>query len=92
MINAPIMHVNGDYPEGRLLFNNDDRTLTLLGVDVTRAVKIAFEYRRRFKKVHRVRALEHAARTHPYPHRISCWISWFIADGILRPVISLSCD
>jgi hypothetical protein len=49
MINAPVLHVNGDYPEGRvsafLLFPG-----SLRSTDVERAVDIAFQYRHHFRK------------------------------------------
>ena len=49
MINAPVLHVNGDYPEGRvsafLLFPS-----SLRSIDVERAVEIAFQYRHHFRK------------------------------------------
>ena len=49
MINAPVLHVNGDYPEGKasifLLFSCSQHL-----VDVARAVDIAFQYRHYFRK------------------------------------------
>jgi hypothetical protein len=49
MINAPILHVNGDYPEGRVsafLLSPG----SLRSTDVERAVDIAFQYRHQFRK------------------------------------------
>ena len=49
MINAPVLHVNGDYPEGRvsaLLLSPG----SLCSTDVERAVDIAFQYRHHFRK------------------------------------------
>ncbi|KAI0261908.1 thiamine diphosphate-binding protein [Russula aff. rugulosa BPL654] len=49
MINAPVLHVNGDYPEGRVstfLLSPD----SLRSTDVERAVDIAFQYRHHFRK------------------------------------------
>ena len=49
MINAPVLHVNGDYPEGRVsvvfLFSGSLRL-----IDVERAVDVAFQYRHHFRK------------------------------------------
>jgi hypothetical protein len=49
MINAPVLHVNGDYPEGRVsafLLSPG----SLRSTDVERAVDIAFQYRHHFRK------------------------------------------
>lgn len=49
MINAPVLHVNGDYPEGRVsafLLSPS----SLRSTDVERAVDIAFQYRHQFRK------------------------------------------
>jgi len=49
MINAPVLHVNGDHPEGS--------TIVILSffysplfADVARAIEIAFQYRHHFRK------------------------------------------
>jgi probable 2-oxoglutarate dehydrogenase E1 component DHKTD1 len=49
MINAPVLHVNGDYPEGKV---SDFLPLSCspLLADVARAVDIAFQYRHYFRK------------------------------------------
>ena len=49
MINAPVLHVNGDYPEGRMVIFLGF-TYSPLFVDVARAVDIAFQYRHHFRK------------------------------------------
>jgi hypothetical protein len=54
MINAPVLHVNGDHPEG--MFSLDLRMTFLvlrshICVDVARAMDIAFRYRDYFRKV-----------------------------------------
>lgn len=53
MINAPVLHVNGDYPEGELLSLPVRTSLIVLtpAVDVARAVDVAFKYRNHFRKV-----------------------------------------
>lgn len=49
MINAPVLHVNGDYPEGRVsAFLHSHGSLR--STDVERAVDIAFQYRHHFRK------------------------------------------
>ena len=49
MINAPVLHVNGDYPEGRVsVFSLSP--CSLRSIDVERAVDIAFQYRHYFRK------------------------------------------
>jgi probable 2-oxoglutarate dehydrogenase E1 component DHKTD1 len=49
MINAPVLHVNGDYPEGRIsAVLNYLSSLRL--ADVERAVEVAFQYRQHFRK------------------------------------------
>lgn len=49
MINAPVLHVNGDYPEGRVsAFLSSSGSLC--STDVERAVDIAFQYRHHFRK------------------------------------------
>lgn len=49
MINAPVLHVNGDYPEGRVSlvgpFSGSPHS-----IDVERAVDVAFKYRNHFRK------------------------------------------
>ena len=49
MINAPVLHVNGDYPEGRatIVFSS---FYSPLPADVARAIDIAFQYRQHFRK------------------------------------------
>ncbi|KAF8066054.1 Transketolase, pyrimidine binding domain-containing protein [Lyophyllum atratum] len=48
MINAPVLHVNGDYPEGTTFAPSSDE---LHGyADVVRAMDIAFQYRKYFRK------------------------------------------
>jgi len=49
MINAPVLHVNGDYPEGRTAIFLGF-FYSLLFADVARAVDIAFQYRHQFRK------------------------------------------
>jgi hypothetical protein len=49
MINAPVLHVNGDYPEGRV-FILSLSPCSLHSTDVERAVDIAFQYRHYFRK------------------------------------------
>jgi hypothetical protein len=51
MINAPVLHVNGDHPEGTLVGSVDLHETERVDVDVYRALKIAFEYRNFFRKV-----------------------------------------
>lgn len=58
MIHAPVLHVNGDYPEGQyppplyLLTRLFDLELSVWRTsDVTRAVETAFKYRNHFRKV-----------------------------------------
>ena len=49
MINAPVLHVNGDYPEGRIsavLIYLSSLSLS----DVERAIEVAFQYRHHFRK------------------------------------------
>jgi probable 2-oxoglutarate dehydrogenase E1 component DHKTD1 len=52
MINTPVLHVNGDYPEGIVIrcawFY---LSLVFLHSDVVRAMDIAFRYRKYFRKV-----------------------------------------
>jgi hypothetical protein len=49
MINVPVLHVNGDYPEGRVsVFLLSPGSLR--STDVERAVDIAFQYRHQFRK------------------------------------------
>ena len=57
MINAPVLHVNGDYPEGELFsyFPCTRYSVLTPAVDVARAVDIAFKYRNHFRKVSRRR-------------------------------------
>jgi len=49
MINAPVLHVNGDYPEGGVPIFLPFSWLTT-STDVERAVDIAFQYRHQFRK------------------------------------------
>lgn len=50
MINAPVLHVNGDHPEGDYpCLRYDCRTY--FSLDVVRAVETAFSYRNHFRKV-----------------------------------------
>lgn len=49
MINAPVLHVNGDHPEGMQALSPDSVTLTR-SIDVVRAMEIAFQYRQYFRK------------------------------------------
>jgi hypothetical protein len=53
MINAPVLHVNGDYPEGVISFAQASRVLYADNSqkDVARAMDIAFRYRHYFRKV-----------------------------------------
>ena len=53
MINCPVLHVNGDHPEGswRVRITCINNILfTFIHIDVIRAVQIAFEYRNKFRK------------------------------------------
>ena len=52
MINAPVLHVNGDYPEGKLLifFFFSLFSCSQHLVEVALAVDIAFQYRHHFRK------------------------------------------
>jgi probable 2-oxoglutarate dehydrogenase E1 component DHKTD1 len=50
MINAPILHVNGDHPEGSIFFDLDSH-VAHRALDVVRAMEIAFQYRNYFRKV-----------------------------------------
>lgn len=52
MINAPVLHVNGDYPQGMIFSSSlflcaSDPALP----DVARAMETAFKYRNFFRKV-----------------------------------------
>ncbi|KAH9027590.1 dehydrogenase E1 and transketolase domain-containing protein 1 [Lactarius hengduanensis] len=49
MINAPVLHVNGDYPEGRTIVFLSSFYSPLFA-DVARAIDIAFQYRHQFRK------------------------------------------
>jgi probable 2-oxoglutarate dehydrogenase E1 component DHKTD1 len=51
MINAPILHVNGDYPEGQPFCAANLRQILIHSLDVARAVETAFKYRDYFRKV-----------------------------------------
>jgi hypothetical protein len=51
MINAPVLHVNGDSPEGESSSNFAEEALAKLQSEVARAMKIAFQYRNFFRKV-----------------------------------------
>lgn len=50
MINAPVLHVNGDYPEGTVLDYDLEPHSCLHFVDVARAIDVAFKYRNFFRK------------------------------------------
>ena len=56
MINCPVLHVNGDHPEGNhfphLLYTLEIRfaKLVIPPPDVSRAIEIAFKYRNYFRK------------------------------------------
>ena len=50
MINAPVLHVNGDHPEGRVTVFLSLFSGSLRSTDVERAVDIAFQYRHHFRK------------------------------------------
>ena len=51
MINAPVLHVNGDYPEGEFFLLYVGHTLLRGdGSDVQRAMDVAFKYRNYFRK------------------------------------------
>jgi len=79
MVNAPVLHVNGDYPEGK---SSSGRIVCFLGrsLDVARAMDIAFRYRNYFRKVSKHRCgLAEAKRL----CRISSWIFWYTDDGEL---------
>lgn len=52
MINAPILHVNGDHPEGQYLSCGSNlQPAYHLFLDVVKAMDIAFKYRQYFRKV-----------------------------------------
>lgn len=52
MINAPVLHVNGDYPEGTRVTLRQELSLIVCFVeDVARALDTAFQYRNAFRKV-----------------------------------------
>jgi probable 2-oxoglutarate dehydrogenase E1 component DHKTD1 len=52
MINSPILHVNGDYPEGIVHYACFYPSLNAwFVIDVSRAVETAFKYRNEFRKV-----------------------------------------
>lgn len=50
MINAPVLHVNGDYPEGAYTLVVPATSNNVL-TDVCRAMETAFAYRNAFRKV-----------------------------------------
>lgn len=50
MINAPVLHVNGDYPQG-IVFSSSLFLSDLALPDVARAMETAFKYRHFFRKV-----------------------------------------
>lgn len=57
MVNCPVLHVNGDYPEGNsqsysksLKYREEIRSTNLMFLDVSRAIEIAFKYRNYFRK------------------------------------------
>jgi hypothetical protein len=51
-IGAPVLHVNGDYPEGkRILIFFLTRSFSNPYKAVSKAMKIAFKYRQHFRKV-----------------------------------------
>ena len=49
MINAPVLHVNGDHPEGIPVIHVPMLFLNPI-IDVIRAMDIAFKYRHYFRK------------------------------------------
>jgi probable 2-oxoglutarate dehydrogenase E1 component DHKTD1 len=51
MINAPVLHVNGDYPEGQPFCAAPSRQILIHSLDVARAVETTFKYRDYFRKV-----------------------------------------
>jgi hypothetical protein len=51
MINVPIMHVNGDYPDGQPFYVTNSVVICSSIPDVARAVETAFKYRDYFRKV-----------------------------------------
>lgn len=55
MINAPVLHVNGDYPDGALILFLMLNSFVLIyhddfPSDVARAMEVAFKYRNSFRK------------------------------------------
>jgi len=50
MIYAPVLHVNGDHPEGKPYVFYMSRVLIVPPTDVARAMDIAFKYRNYFRK------------------------------------------
>ena len=69
MINAPVLHVNGDHPEGELLSLPAHTSLIVLTstVDVARAVDVAFKYRNHFRKVSTCLSQLFVELIHVYP-------------------------
>jgi len=56
MINTPVLHVNGDHPEGEkryitFVISIYSVEVLVLLLDVVRAMDIAFRYRNYFRKV-----------------------------------------
>lgn len=51
MINAPVLHVNGDHPEGNSAISPIDAFRSSYSIiDVVKAMDIAFKYRHYFRK------------------------------------------
>lgn len=51
MINAPVLHVNGDYPQGEHVRDFAYRyPCLIMNKDVAKAMDIAFRYRNYFRK------------------------------------------
>lgn len=51
MINAPVLHVNGDYPQGMIFSSLFSCASEPALPDVARAMETAFKYRNFFRKV-----------------------------------------
>ena len=51
MINAPILYINGNHPEGALhLFFSHIYRMTSVHIDVMRVMGIGFRYRKHFRR------------------------------------------
>lgn len=70
MINAPVLHVNGDHPQGKSITNFWGRTFNWL-VDVARAIDVAFKYRNYFRKV-LFPLIDDRPSFHPHPPSLGC--------------------